>query len=285
MSSDSAVVDASLVGALAASDLNDLIVFWYDMYEGDAQPMSTETARSLRDGFGSSVGVNPAASHVYMFGRAMTRDTYLELVAAARAAGQRKDAAPYKVDMATVKTASCCVVIKNVKRSLHILPRRLKLASATDPKSTTSHAVTSGDVFMEVKTLMQSRGVSEIEAKPVTMKYCFGRKMLMSEDETLAAAAKAKASAKAKAKAAKAAAKAAAADGDESKQATVPSDDDDDEEDGVIASIAPGEIPPERASLLDGVNIIPASAEYLHVLYSTEYEPLPREMQVRTMED
>jgi DNA polymerase elongation subunit (family B) len=257
---------AAAPGAGAAPNTNDLIMFWYDLYEGDARPMTVEQSRVKSEGYGGSeTNFHEDASHVYMFGKLLTREAYADLL-------QQHGNQPGRIDPALLKTQSCCLVIKNIQRSVHVLPRRYKLADERDPLSTTEAEVSVADVVAEVRDIVKRRGITKQRSRTQTMKYCFGRKMLTSDTAAAAAAAAASGSKKDKKK------KGADGDADDADNADADSDGVI-LEDGILVAAAGS---PERASLLDPVNLIPVSAEYVNLQYSTEYESLPRELQGKT---
>ncbi|KAI9257390.1 DNA polymerase family B-domain-containing protein [Phascolomyces articulosus] len=70
----------------------------------------------------------------------------------------------------TNRYISCCVTIKNIERTLFVLPRKNKLDAQGNP---TSEEVTITDVHAEFTAMTTANNINKFLAKPVSRKYAF----------------------------------------------------------------------------------------------------------------
>lgn len=275
------------------SSPQELLMYWYDVYEqeafGDQQASpyiylvgKLLDPASIQSALDSAAKISTNANSQGTSG--MSNDTTM-------ADSPAQLISDIKVNPNQLRTVSCCIVIKNVKRSMYFLPRKYELSNASDPTSVTDTPVSFLSCFNEVKSLLNSRGIQRMEAKQVNMKYCFGRQDVFDpklsggngrrgaedRDEAEEKMRDGK-NIKSKGKKGK---KGKSGENDQGHPHEEDGDDES-EDDGLAPVTSEDELPLWRKSLLDPVNIVPAQATYLHVRYPSCYDALPRDLVGKT---
>ncbi|KAI8579056.1 hypothetical protein K450DRAFT_175568 [Umbelopsis ramanniana AG] len=86
------------------------------------------------------------------------------------------------LNKATNTYISCCVTVKNIQRSVFVLPRQYKLDKSGH---TTDEEVDHGAVFSELEAVRTRSRITKWACKPVTRKYAFEEQNVPQESEYL----------------------------------------------------------------------------------------------------
>eukprot|EP00954_Amorphochlora_amoebiformis_P004462 347287-Amorphochlora_amoeboformis.AAC.1 len=80
------------------------------------------------------------------------------------------------------KSVSVCLSVRNLERSIYILPRKYHVSDPNDPSSVTSKEVKFTDVHKEMKGILRKLGVRRWRCKKEEKNYCFEQPYIINQE-------------------------------------------------------------------------------------------------------